>query len=103
MNPDKLDHLTSPDHQRQFSPAPGAAPLVQQVRAQARMETRLLLRNGELLEVCRDLRVVAYEDGFLDEPPRFVQRIAALRPQPGQGRARHRLQIESAFPERTRQ
>ena len=30
-----------------FSPAPGAAPLSRMVRAQARMETRLLLRNGE--------------------------------------------------------
>jgi hypothetical protein len=25
------------------------------------------------------LRVVAYEDGFLDNPQRFVQRIAAVR------------------------
>ena len=32
-----------------FSPRPGAAPLAQQVLAQARMETRLLLRNGEQL------------------------------------------------------
>jgi SAM-dependent methyltransferase len=39
-----------------------------------------LLRPGELLDVCRDLRVVAYEDGFLDAPARFVQRIAAVRP-----------------------
>jgi len=39
-----------------------------------------LLQPGELLDVCRGLRVVAYEDGFLDEPARFVQRIAAVRP-----------------------
>jgi SAM-dependent methyltransferase len=39
-----------------------------------------LLRPGELLAACRDLRVVAYEDGFLAEPARFVQRIAAIRP-----------------------
>jgi ABC-2 type transport system permease protein len=32
-----------------LSPAPGAAPLTQQVRAQAAMELRLLLRNGEQL------------------------------------------------------
>jgi SAM-dependent methyltransferase len=38
-----------------------------------------LLRPGELLEVCRDLRVVAYEDGFLQTPERFVQRITAVR------------------------
>ncbi|MGL5810172.1 MAG: ABC transporter permease [Nocardioides sp.] len=30
-----------------YSPAPGAAPLAQRIRAQAAMETRLLLRNGE--------------------------------------------------------
>ncbi|MGD9772776.1 class I SAM-dependent methyltransferase [Diaphorobacter sp.] len=38
-----------------------------------------LLQPGELLQVCRDLRVVAYEDGYLDNPARFVQRIAAVR------------------------
>jgi SAM-dependent methyltransferase len=42
-----------------------------------------LLRPGELLEVCSSLRVVAFEDGFQEEPqgqaPRFVQRIAAVR------------------------
>jgi ABC-2 type transport system permease protein len=32
-----------------FSPMPGAAPLARMVLAQARMETRLLLRNGEQL------------------------------------------------------
>ncbi len=45
-----------------------------------------LLRPGELLDVCRDLRVVAFEDGF--ESPteassaRFVQCIAAVKPLP---------------------
>ena len=42
-----------------------------------------LLQPGELLEVCRGLRVVAFEDGFQEGPqgqaPRFVQRIAAVR------------------------
>jgi SAM-dependent methyltransferase len=37
-----------------------------------------LLQPGELLRVCTDLRIVGYEDGFLDAPPRYVQRIAAL-------------------------
>lgn len=37
-----------------------------------------LLRPGELLELCRGLHVVAYEDGVLDAPPRCVQRIAAV-------------------------
>lgn len=32
-----------------FTPAPGGAPLAVQVRAQARMEARLMLRNGEQL------------------------------------------------------
>lgn len=41
-----------------------------------------LLQTGELLGVCKDLRVVAYEDGFCDRPERFVQRIAALRKPP---------------------
>jgi len=38
-----------------------------------------LLAPGELLAVCAGLRVVAYEDGFLAAPERFVQRIAAVR------------------------
>ncbi len=38
-----------------------------------------LLRPGELLHACGSLRVVAYENGFLDAPARFVQRIAAVR------------------------
>lgn len=45
-----------------------------------------LLRPGELLQACAELRVVAYEDGFLDNPARFVQRIAAVRePLPADG------------------
>lgn len=39
-----------------------------------------LLRPGELLTACASLRTVAYEDGFLAQPARFVQRIAAVRP-----------------------
>lgn len=38
-----------------------------------------LLRPGELLATCNGLRVLGYEDGFLEEPARFVQRIAAAR------------------------
>jgi SAM-dependent methyltransferase len=38
-----------------------------------------LLEPGELLEAVRGkLRVVAYEDVVLDEPPRAVQRVAAV-------------------------
>jgi SAM-dependent methyltransferase len=42
-----------------------------------------LLAPGELLRAYGELRVVAFEDGFLDAPPRFVQRIACVRTQPG--------------------
>jgi SAM-dependent methyltransferase len=39
-----------------------------------------LLRPGELLDAARPvLRVVAYEDGYTEPPPRFVQRLAAVR------------------------
>lgn len=38
-----------------------------------------LLQPGELLEACAGLRVVAFEDGYLNGPPRRVQRIAAVR------------------------
>ena len=38
-----------------------------------------LLQTGELLRVCADLQIVAYENGTLTDPPRFVQRIAAIR------------------------
>jgi len=53
-----------------------------------------LLQPGELLAACAGLRVVAYEDGFLPEPKRFVQRIAAVRPPaaPSATPPRHLLQ-----------
>lgn len=52
-----------------------------------------LLRPGELLEVCKGLRVIAFEDGYLEAPPRFVQRIAAVREAASaQGVPRHSLQ-----------
>ncbi len=38
-----------------------------------------LLQPGELLRHCAGLRVVAYEDGFLSAPERFVQRVVAVR------------------------
>ena len=42
-----------------------------------------LLQPGELLNACAGLRVVAYEDGYLEDPARFIQRIAAVREEPG--------------------
>ena len=41
-----------------------------------------LLRPGELLGAAEGLRIVAYEDGFLGEPDRYVQRLAAVREAP---------------------
>jgi SAM-dependent methyltransferase len=42
-----------------------------------------LLRTGELLDMCKGLRIVAFEDGFVEathgQTSRFVQRIAAVR------------------------
>ena len=50
-----------------------------------------LLQPGELLRLCAGLRIVAYEDGFVDQPERFVQRIAAVRAHPAEPLARLRL------------
>jgi SAM-dependent methyltransferase len=41
-----------------------------------------LLRPGELLRAFGDLRVVAFEDGFVDAPARFVQRMVAVKSSP---------------------
>lgn len=51
-----------------------------------------LLAPGELLRAYGgELRVVAFEDGFLEQPPRFVQRIACVRGAPGATSPRYRL------------
>ena len=39
-----------------------------------------LLQPGELLQLCQGLQIVAFEDGYLRYPERFVQRIAAFKP-----------------------
>lgn len=51
-----------------------------------------LLRPGELIEQCSDLRIVGYEDGYeggYEEAPavnpRYVQRVAAVRERPEDG------------------
>lgn len=55
-----------------------------------------LLRPGELLTACAGLHVVAYEDGFLLAPARFVQCITAVRlQQDGPSPARHLLRALS--------
>lgn len=48
-----------------FNPAPGAAPLVTQVVAQARMEARLMLRNGEQLLLAIVIPVIVLVGGVL--------------------------------------
>jgi SAM-dependent methyltransferase len=37
-----------------------------------------LLHHGELLTLCQGMQIVAYEEGFIAQPERFVQRIAAV-------------------------
>ena len=39
-----------------------------------------LLCPAELLQAFSRLQTVAFEEGFLDHPPRFIQRIAAIQP-----------------------
>lgn len=58
-----------------------------------------LLQPGELLQVASGLRVVAYEDGFLAAPERFVQRVCAVRealPAPGVQRLPPRFPLAPA-------
>lgn len=52
-----------------------------------------LLQHGELLQLCKDLRVIAYEDGFATNPDRFIQRVVACRQaaEPVSSPPRHRL------------
>ncbi|MEO8310036.1 MAG: class I SAM-dependent methyltransferase [Caldimonas sp.] len=59
-----------------------------------------LLRSGELLDAAAGLRIVAYEDGFLNDPGRFVQRVAAIREPGGDAVARHPLTPGPAAPGR---
>lgn len=52
-----------------------------------------LLQPGELLRVCADWHTVAYEHGVMNDPTRFVQRIAAM-PRP----ALDAQSLECTFP-----
>jgi len=60
-----------------------------------------LLQPGELLQATQGLRVLAYEDGYLDHPPRLVQRICARR-EPGSAadRPEHSLPLPPPEPAR---
>jgi SAM-dependent methyltransferase len=44
-----------------------------------------LLKSGELLQTCAHLHVIAYEEGYIDQPPKIVQRIAATPQVPASG------------------
>lgn len=53
-----------------------------------------LLQPGELLRICSEFDVVAYEHGRLEQPTRIVQRIAALCP----GKSPVHASLESLIP-----
>jgi SAM-dependent methyltransferase len=57
-----------------------------------------LLARGELLDVLRGLRIVAFEDGFLSDPERFVQRVVAVRETASTAPARWRLDASAGRP-----
>jgi len=57
--------VTTPPVEGTFVPRPGAAPLYAQVLAQTRMETRLLLRNGEQLLLALVVPVIVLVGGVL--------------------------------------
>ena len=59
-----------------------------------------LLARGELLELAAGLRIVAYEDGFLRGPDRHVQRVAAVREEPGPAATRYPLTPGDVSPDR---
>src|SRR5450830_1741954 len=65
------------------SVAPGGA-LIYETFAQGNETTGkpsrpdFLLRHGELLTTFANMHIVAFEEGFLENPARFIQRIAAI-------------------------
>jgi len=59
-----------------------------------------LLGRGELLVVAAGLQVVAFEDGFLADPDRFVQRIVAVRASAAVAPERHPLAAPAHAPAR---
>lgn len=55
-----------------------------------------LLQPGELLQACAGLHTVAYENGFLAAPERFVQRIVAVRKRPAADAPPARFALDAA-------
>jgi SAM-dependent methyltransferase len=57
-----------------------------------------LLGPGELLDACAGLRVIAFEDGYVDLPrPAMLQRIAAMRPRADREPRPEELRLPSRF------
>ena len=42
-----------------------------------------LLRPAELLQTLAAMSIIGFEEGFLEDPPRFIQRVVAARPDSG--------------------
>ena len=61
-----------------FTPAPGAAPLPRMVLAQARMETRLLLRNGEQVLLAVVIPLIVLVGGLV--AARRFDLVTSVRP-----------------------
>jgi SAM-dependent methyltransferase len=59
-----------------------------------------LLARGELLDAMQGLRIVAFEDGFLSDPERFVQRAVAVREAASATPPRYPLDARRAGPGR---
>jgi SAM-dependent methyltransferase len=59
-----------------------------------------LLKPGELLIAASGLRIVAYEDGFLADPERFVQRLVAVRERRSGAPQRYPLATPASLPGR---
>ncbi len=57
--------MNTPQSSLDLTPAPGSAPLIRQVRAQASMEARLMLRNGEQLLLAVVIPILVLVGGVL--------------------------------------
>ena len=70
--------MSAPDRTASFAPKPGAAPLLRQVVAQASMESRLMLRNGEQLLLAVVIPVIVLVGGV--EAARHIDLSLSHRP-----------------------
>jgi hypothetical protein len=52
------------------------------------------LQTGELLNYCAGLQIVAFEEGFVSNPDRVIQRVVAIHLQSGlEGAALSRILV----------